>query len=179
MNPNDILNFFWDGTITAQAKPYHFIKLASYVFPSLGEHSLQCWDTLEFHYVEVVAQSAEIIFSSSKAAQSQAFGWALINSFLSSSAVHWREGLMVNGGGDDYWQFFEVLYATLISKMINTQDHSTASYTYTKFQKRRWSCVEGIKLRLQWLLPRLPMQSQESNLGPVIFKFEMYSKIVY
>lgn len=128
--PKCHFTFFFE-MVQKQYRQSHttFIKLASYVFPSLGEHSLQCWDTLEFHYVEVVAQSAEIIFSSSKAAQSLAFGWALTNSFPSFFAVHWREGLMVNGAGDDHWQFSEILYTTLISKKVNTQDHSTASYT--------------------------------------------------
>jgi len=105
------------------------IKLAAYVFHLSGEHSSLCWDTLEFHYVEVVAWSAEMV-NSSEACQSLAFGWALINIFHSFFAVHWRGGLMVHVAGGDHWQFSEVLHTILILKKINTQDHSTASYTW-------------------------------------------------
>lgn len=38
--------------------------------------------------------------------------------------------------------------------------------------------MEGIGLGIWWLFSEVTMKSQESNLGPDIFKLEIYHKIV-
>lgn len=38
--------------------------------------------------------------------------------------------------------------------------------------------LEGIGLGVWWLFPEVTVQSQEGNLGPDIFKFEINHKIV-
>lgn len=156
---------FWDSTKPAQANPYHSHKTITICVSFIGRTPIMM---LEFHYVVELVQSA----------QSLALGRALISSFPSSSVVHWRKGLMESGTGHGH---MEVLWGLIYNFSFQKHEYSRlvhCSLDINTVLKKEIILYWAIELQLQWLIPRLPLQSQGSNFGPVIFKFDMYSKII-
>lgn len=106
--------------------------------------------------------------------------WKSFNQQLySSSVVHWRRGLMASGTGHDH---MGILWGLIYNLSFQKHEYSRrvrCSLDIKEVLKREIILCWGTELQLQWLLPRLPLQSQGSNFGPAIFKFDMHSKIIY